>query len=150
MIAQMLRCWMIALLLLPITAAVARAQATSPASPVPIAHAGAPLHAAAASGAAARNAWTMPTPVVAPAGLFAEQQGSRTRRWEGAAVGFAVGAVATWVFLHQGGSTSLCDRDRNQDAIRANECAGIAVAGGAVGAAIGYFIGGRIRIGPAR
>jgi hypothetical protein len=63
----------------------------------------------------------------------------------GAAVGLVVGAAGTWVFLHQGGSTSLCDRDRNQDAIRANECLALAAAGGVVGAVIGGLIGSRIR-----
>jgi hypothetical protein len=74
------------------------------------------------------------------------RQEPRTRRWEGAAIGFVAGAVATYFLLHSGGSTSLCDRDANQDAIRARECAGLTALGGVAGGAAGYVIGGRIRV----
>lgn len=67
----------------------------------------------------------------------------------GAGVGFVVGAGVTYLLLHSGGSTSLCDRNANQDAIRPAECIGLTIAGGAVGAGIGALIGRRIRRGGA-
>jgi hypothetical protein len=73
----------------------------------------------------------------------------RTRRVEGALLGLALGGGLTRVALWSGGSTSLCDRDRNQDAIRSRECVGLVVLGGAVGAGVGALVGGRVRTGPA-
>jgi prolipoprotein diacylglyceryltransferase len=67
----------------------------------------------------------------------------------GAGVGFVVGAGVTYLLLHSGGSTSLCDRNANQDAIRPAECLGLTIAGGVVGAGIGALIGRRIRRGGA-
>lgn len=67
----------------------------------------------------------------------------------GAGIGFVVGAGVTYLLLHSGGSTSLCDRNANQDAIRPAECLGLTIAGGAVGAGIGALIGRRIRRGGA-
>jgi hypothetical protein len=67
----------------------------------------------------------------------------------GAGVGFVVGAGVTYLLLHSGGSTSLCDRNANQDAIRPAECIGLTIAGGAVGAGIGALIGRRFRRGSA-
>lgn len=69
-------------------------------------------------------------------------QSGRSHRLAGAAIGFVAGAGITYVVLHSGGSTSLCDRSENQDAIRPIECAGLVVLGGAVGAGIGFVIGG--------
>jgi len=57
----------------------------------------------------------------------------------GAAVGAVVGAVGTYAVLHSGGSTSLCDRSRNQDAIDARECAGLTLLGAAAGAGLGVL-----------
>jgi hypothetical protein len=79
-----------------------------------------------------------------------DAQETRSRWVEGAVAGFVVGSAATWVWLHTGGSTSLCDRDRNQDAIRPGECLAIAAGGGVVGALIGGFVGSRIRTSLAR
>lgn len=66
----------------------------------------------------------------------------RTHRIAGAAVGFVAGAGITYVILHSGGSTSPCDRSANQDAMRPIECAGLVALGGAVGAGVGFLIGG--------
>jgi hypothetical protein len=103
-----------------------------------------PLFATAAPplvAAAPRNAVT-----AAEARMHVALQSAGRSRWrEGALVGLIVGAAATYAVLHSGGSTSLCDRSANQDAIRAPECAGLVAAGGVVGAGIGALIGGRFR-----
>jgi hypothetical protein len=75
--------------------------------------------------------------------LWAQRQ---TRAREGAIVGFIVGAAATVVVTHSGGSTAPCDRSANQDALSSGECIGLAVAGGLVGAGLGALIGSRIRV----
>jgi hypothetical protein len=72
-------------------------------------------------------------------------QGGRSRRWEGAAIGFAAGAAITWFTLYQGGSTGPCNRRENQDAWSAQHCVMAAAAGGLLLAPVGYFIGSRIR-----
>jgi hypothetical protein len=107
---------------------------------------------AAAQAAAARQAALHPAAV-----LFAEHASveadfetapmatAGSYRVIGAAAGFVIGGGLTWIVIHQGDSTSLCDRSANQDAIRANECLAIAAGGAVVGAALGYFIGSRIR-----
>jgi hypothetical protein len=59
-----------------------------------------------------------------------------------AGVGFVLGGGATWAILHSGGSTAPCDRDANQDAMRAGECIGITVLGGAAGALVGALVAG--------
>jgi hypothetical protein len=64
----------------------------------------------------------------------------------GAIAGFVIGAGATYLVLHSGGSTATCDRERNQDAIGARECAAITVGGGLVGAGLGAIIGSQIRV----
>jgi len=53
------------------------------------------------------------------------------------ALGFLLGGAGAYALLHGGGSTSLCDRSRNQDAMSRGECAGLTLAGGAVGAGLG-------------
>lgn len=77
---------------------------------------------------------------------------TRTRsHWRaGAITGFVLGAGATYLVLRSGGSTAPCDRAANQDAIGAKECAGLAVAGGLVGAVLGGLIGSQIRVGAPR
>jgi hypothetical protein len=84
---------------------------------------------------------------VAPADLAAAASAGGSYAIVGAAAGLVVGGGLTWIIIHHGGSTSLCDRSANQDAIRANECLAIAAGGAVVGAAVGYFIGSRIRRG---
>lgn len=76
---------------------------------------------------------------------FHYPQDHRTHRVAGAIAGFAVGAGVTWVVLHQGGSTSKCDRSANQDALNSGECAGLVVLGGLAGAGIGAIVGGFFR-----
>lgn len=72
-------------------------------------------------------------------------RGQRSHRWVGAGAGFVVGAGATWLVLHSGGSTALCDRSANQDAMAGGECAGLTVLGGLAGAGLGYLVGALIR-----
>jgi hypothetical protein len=93
--------------------------------------------------AAAAAPFAASSPAIAGEALW--QDGRRSFKWEGLLIGAVGGAILTHVFTHQGGSTSLCDRDRNQDAIRANECAAITAAGGVVFGGIGFAIGSRIR-----
>jgi len=69
------------------------------------------------------------------------EEGSWARR--GAVIGAVVGGIATYVLLHRGGSTSLCDRSANQDAIDKRECLGLTVVGGAAGAGLGALLGAR-------
>jgi hypothetical protein len=76
-----------------------------------------------------------------------ESPDSRSYWLAGAVVGFVVGAGATHLVLRTGGSRSFCDRDSNQDALRASDCAWLAAGGGVIGAGIGALIGGRIRTG---
>ena len=61
------------------------------------------------------------------------------------AAGFLLGGAGTYALLHAGGSTSLCDRSRNQDAMGRRECAGLTVLGGAVGAGIGALTAALLR-----
>jgi len=63
----------------------------------------------------------------------------------GAGAGLIVGGVATWAVTYHGGSTSLCDRSANQDALNSTECAGVVALGAVVGAALGAGIGSLIR-----
>ena len=71
------------------------------------------------------------------------KEGSWARR--GAVLGALAGGLATYLVIHQGGSTSLCDRSANQDAMGKRECVAVTVAGGAVGAGLGAWIGSRFR-----
>ena len=68
------------------------------------------------------------------------------RALEGAVVGFVVGTTATIVLTRSGGSTSLCNSSKNQDALSSSECLGLAVAGGLIGAGVGALIGSGIRV----
>jgi hypothetical protein len=70
--------------------------------------------------------------------------GSRSYRWVGAGLGGAAGAVATYLVLNTGGSTSLCNRSANQDATSLGVCLGLTVLGGLAGAGLGSFVGGFI------
>jgi hypothetical protein len=63
----------------------------------------------------------------------------------GAGVGFLVAAGATFALLYSGGSTSLCDRSANQDALRSGECVGLTALGGLAGAGVGAAVGALIR-----
>jgi hypothetical protein len=78
-----------------------------------------------------------------PPGLTGHQ---RTRALEGALVGFVVGATVITIVTRSGGSNSLCDRSRNQDALSSGECLGLAAAGGLAGAGLGALVGSRIRV----
>lgn len=71
--------------------------------------------------------------------------GIRSYRLAGAGAGFLVGGGVAFALLHTGGSTSLCDRSANQDAIGSGECIGLAALGGLVGAGLGAIIGGFVR-----
>jgi len=69
---------------------------------------------------------------------------SHARR--GAVLGALVGGIATYLVLHHGGSTSLCDHSANQDAMGSRECWGLTVLGGLAGAGVGAWVGGRFRV----
>jgi hypothetical protein len=79
--------------------------------------------------------------------LLALQVKSGEASWarRGAVLGALVGGIATYLVTHHGGSTSLCDRSANQDAMGQRECVALTVAGSAVGAGLGAWIGSRIR-----
>lgn len=62
----------------------------------------------------------------------------------GAVIGAVVGGVTTAVILNSGGSTALCNRSENQDAMSSGECLALTAGGALVGAALGAFIGSRI------
>jgi len=72
-------------------------------------------------------------------------RGHRGHRLAGAAAGLLVGGGVSYLVLHSGGSTSLCDRSANQDAMSASECLGLTAAGALVGAGLGAILGGVIR-----
>lgn len=72
-------------------------------------------------------------------------RGDRSHWLLGAGIGLAIGAGSTYLVLHHGGSTSLCNQSANQDALRSSECRGLVGVGGLVGAGLGALIGGRIR-----
>ena len=79
--------------------------------------------------------------------LLALQVKREERSWarRGAVLGAVAGGIATYLVIHQGGSTSLCDRSANQDAMGKRECLAVTVAGGAAGAGLGAWIGARFR-----
>jgi len=56
------------------------------------------------------------------------------------AIGVILGGAGTYVWLHSGGSTSLCDRSSNQDAMGSGECAGLTVLGAVAGAGLGALV----------
>lgn len=72
-------------------------------------------------------------------------RGSRSHWLLGAGIGFVVGAGSTFLVLHQGGSTAMCDQSANQDAIGSTECLGLVGLGGLAGAGLGALIGSRFR-----
>ena len=72
-------------------------------------------------------------------------RGTRSHRLAGAGAGLLVGGGVAFALLHTGGSTSLCDRSANQDAIGSSECIGLAALGGLAGAGLGAIIGGFVR-----
>ena len=72
-------------------------------------------------------------------------RGTRSHWQTGAAIGFVAGAGITFLVLRAGGSTALCNRSANQDALRAEECLGLVALGGVVGAGLGAIVGGLIR-----
>ncbi|HEX8703400.1 MAG TPA: hypothetical protein VF815_31480 [Myxococcaceae bacterium] len=75
------------------------------------------------------------------------QQG-RSYWLTGALIGLAVGAGATYLLLQSGGSMSLCNQSRNQDALNGSECAGLTAVGGLVGAGAGALIGAQFHSAP--
>ncbi|HEX9226357.1 MAG TPA: hypothetical protein VF885_06825 [Arthrobacter sp.] len=72
-------------------------------------------------------------------------RGTRSHRLVGAGVGFLAGGGVALAVLYTGGSTSLCDRSANQDAIGSAECLGLTVLGGLAGAGLGAIVGGLFR-----
>ena len=89
-------------------------------------------------------------PFACPEAVRPPQASAGSRVWEGAAAGAVVGAGLAWVVLHRGGSTALCDRSANQDAMSAGECAALVAAGALVGAGLGALVGSRIGRGGGR
>ena len=71
-------------------------------------------------------------------------QGQRSYTFLGAGLGAVVGAGVTYVILNSGGSTALCDRSANQDAMSSSECLGSYALGGLAGAGLGLLIGSMI------
>lgn len=72
-------------------------------------------------------------------------RGEGSRWLAGASIGFVAGAATTFFVLNSGGSTSVCNRSENQDAVRPIECAGLVALGGLVTAGVGALIGGQVR-----
>lgn len=70
--------------------------------------------------------------------------GSRGHARTGALVGLALGAGLGTALLHGGGSTSLCDRSQNQDALAPSECLGLTAGAAVVGAGLGALVGAMI------
>lgn len=63
-------------------------------------------------------------------------------QWKkGALIGAAVGTPLTFLVLHSGGSTSICNRSANQDAVQFHECLAMSLGGGLVFAGLGALIG---------
>ena len=76
---------------------------------------------------------------------FEVSQGQQSHKLLGGLIGLVAGAGITYLIVNNGGSTSLCDQDANQDAMGTGECVGLVALGAAVGAGIGAFVGGQIR-----
>jgi hypothetical protein len=125
-------------LLLGATAADLDAQQrTSPWAPLPIAPsvwAATPQRAVGAPRPLATQGGSAPVAVAQ----------SRQHTLVGAGVGLLVGAAATYAVLYSGGSTSLCNRSANQDAMNVRECTALLAAGGVLGAGIGAIVGRRL------
>lgn len=86
-----------------------------------------------------------PVPFTFPAERTVRLAGAGSHWKTGAAVGLVAGTAAAVVVLRSGGSNSLCNRSRNQDALSTSECLGLYALGGVAGAAIGALIGSRFR-----
>jgi hypothetical protein len=71
-------------------------------------------------------------------------QGRRGHWLVGAGAGAVLGGVA-FVLLTGSGSTAICDRDANQDALSPGECAGLSAAAVLVMGGVGAIVGGLIR-----
>jgi hypothetical protein len=71
--------------------------------------------------------------------------GRRSHWLLGAGVGFVAGAGVTYAVLGSGGSTALCNRSANQDALSTGECLGLVAAGGVAGAGLGALVGALIK-----
>lgn len=66
----------------------------------------------------------------------------QTSQWKkGALIGAAVGTPLTFLVLHSGGSSSICNRSANQDAVQFHECLAMSLGGGVVFAGLGALIG---------
>ncbi|MEQ9289999.1 MAG: hypothetical protein RIG77_23925 [Cyclobacteriaceae bacterium] len=66
----------------------------------------------------------------------------QTSQWKkGALIGAAVGTPLTFLVLHSGGSSSICNRSANQDAVQFHECLAMSLGGGVVFAGMGALIG---------
>jgi len=72
-------------------------------------------------------------------------RGRRSYWLVGAGAGLLVGGGVTYAVLHTGGSTALCDRSANQDAIGSGECLALTAGGALVGAGLGALVGSLIR-----
>ena len=63
----------------------------------------------------------------------------------GALIGFGVGVTGSAIAVYQGGSTSLCDQSKNQDATSMGACLSIIGGSGLVMGGIGALIGSLIK-----
>jgi len=74
--------------------------------------------------------------------IRAEVSRGRRSYWlVGGAIGLVAGAGVTYAVLNTGGSTALCNRSENQDAISSGECLGLTALGGAGGFGLGALVG---------
>lgn len=69
----------------------------------------------------------------------------RTYWKSGALIGFGVGVTGSAIAVYQGGSTSLCDQSKNQDATSTGACLSIIGGSGLVLGGIGALIGSLIK-----
>ena len=80
------------------------------------------------------------------AGEIADNELYKSSHWLiGGLVGLGVGGISTAVVTYSGGSTALCNRSANQDAISPLGCAGLIAGGALVGGGIGILIGSLIK-----
>lgn len=63
-----------------------------------------------------------------------------SRRWIAAGMGGAVGALVAYDTFNSGGSTSLCDKSKNQDATSLGTCLGLYALGGLAGVGLGLVV----------
>lgn len=78
---------------------------------------------------------------------FSTQTKPETRTYwkSGALIGFGVGVTGSAIAVYQGGSTSLCDQSKNQDATSIGACLSIIGGSGLVMGGIGALIGSLIK-----